>query len=78
MRRDMVKSLIPICLALVLLCGCSLKVPEPLLVSFSGTYVGDLEDHGPIRLTLTKAERGYSGYGTLDGKPISISLRRKS
>jgi hypothetical protein len=55
------------------LCSCSASVPEPL-IAFSGTFEGNTEDHRPIKLTFTESERGFNGYGILDGNPISLSL----
>lgn len=72
MQQYMHKSLI-ITGLLLILCSCSLRVDVPLL-SFSGTFAGNTEDNRPIKLTLTKSETGFNGHGTLDGKPISISI----
>lgn len=72
MKQNMVKFLTLICLILFL-CSCSTSVPEPV-ITFSGTFDGKTEDNRPIKLTFTKSERGFNGHGTLDGKPISLSL----
>jgi hypothetical protein len=72
MRRSIARYIVLVTiLAACSACRASLPGPE---IAFPGAYSGKTGDDRPIRLTLTRSQAGVSGQGTLDGKPLSVSM----
>lgn len=62
--------LLPVCL----LSACTIATLPVAERSPAGSFLGETDDHRPIRVTISEAAQGFVGYGTLDGSPFSLTL----